>query len=370
MDRNNQALWAALKACEEADKADKKERFRLAELERQAEEERLKKRNEIREEILREKQEDMLNDFFSDIHTAAAEPSPSTGDNGTAADASAGAQSSSEPPAASEDDLLASFFTEVTAAKKDPENVPVTTQPNEEQDSPEEVLTEKYAQQDLGNGRDQCARLLAKHCEWRNLNPYYVLQLDTDANEEDIKFRYKKLSLKVHPDRLRDIENAREAFEHVKDAYARLMDPAQRKTLCMHIENVTTELLKERRKAIAKNPSAEASLPPYEEERQRRLMKHFAEMEMMRRKSDQNRRAYSAREKMQESKEEEELGRQEEFEKNWAEDGRREKRVFQWRDFKDVPEGKRVKASNFKEEQRDEKKYGSVQLESWKKSWK
>jgi len=58
-------------------------------------------------------------------------------------------------------------------------------------------------------------RLLSSHYEWKNLNPYAVFQLDIDATEEDIKYRYKKLSLKVHPDRLRGVEKAREAFEEV-----------------------------------------------------------------------------------------------------------------------------------------------------------
>lgn len=214
---------------------DKEHRFQQAELERKAEEERIKRRNEIREEILREKQESMLDDFFSDIKSAA-EPK--------------------EPPAAvpapeeNEDDLLASFFTDV-AGSKDAAKEEARPQESEESEKVV-VLTEKYAQQDLGSGRDQCARLLGHHYQWKNLNPFYVLQLDIDANDEDIKFRYKKLSLKVHPDRLRDIENARDAFEQVKDAYAKLMDPDQRKTLVMHFENVTGDLLKERRKQLSK----------------------------------------------------------------------------------------------------------------------
>jgi len=43
--------------------------------------------------------------------------------------------------------------------------------------------------------------------------------LDIDATEEDIKYRYKKLSLKVHPDRMRHVEKAREAFEEVPDVF-------------------------------------------------------------------------------------------------------------------------------------------------------
>ena len=40
-----------------------------------------------------------------------------------------------------------------------------------------------------------------------------------------------------------------------------------------------------------------------EKETERRTMKHFAEMEMNRRKSEENLRSYSAREKMQEAEE-------------------------------------------------------------------
>jgi DnaJ-class molecular chaperone len=79
----------------------------------------------------------------------------------------------------------------------------------------ETLLTEKYVNQELENGREQVDRLTASNYKWKNLNPYYVLQLDIDATEEDIRYRYKKLSTKVHPDKLRDIELAREAFEEV-----------------------------------------------------------------------------------------------------------------------------------------------------------
>lgn len=110
-----------------------------------------------------------------------------------------------------EDNLLADFFTEVTSAPPDETKKPQLEEVLETQ----KILTEKYANQDLGTSREQYDRLLGKHYQWKNLNPYYVFQLDIDATEEDIKQRYKKLSLKVHPDRLRNVENANEAFEQV-----------------------------------------------------------------------------------------------------------------------------------------------------------
>lgn len=59
------------------------------------------------------------------------------------------------------------------------------------------ILSIKYQNQDLGAGKDQIERLMCPHYQWVNLNPFTVLQLDIDANEDDIKYRYRKLSSKV-----------------------------------------------------------------------------------------------------------------------------------------------------------------------------
>ena len=68
---------------------------------------------------------------------------------------------------------------------------------------------------DLGDPLEQVARLTTQNYEFKNLNPYAVLQMDIDASDDDIKYRYRKLSAKVHPDKLSGVENAREAFEQV-----------------------------------------------------------------------------------------------------------------------------------------------------------
>ena len=71
------------------------------------------------------------------------------------------------------------------------------------------------------------------------MNPYYVLQLGTDATVEDIKYRYRKLSAKVHPDKNRGVDNARDSFEEVKKAYNKLMDEGQRQNIIENIDMVT-----------------------------------------------------------------------------------------------------------------------------------
>lgn len=243
LEPNNKALWAAMKACQEAFEADKKQRFQTAQRERELEEERRKRRDEIREEMLKEKKEvesdDLLSSFLSEVTETKAAPK----------------EAIPEPVDAEQDDLLADFFSEVSTAKPI-EKKPVFVDAEQvEEDEDEKCLTEKYVKQDLGDGKYQCDRLVGNHHEWKNLNPFYVMDLDIDATIADIKFRYKKLSLKVHPDRLRDIPHARQAFEYVKEAYNKLLDEDQRRTISMHIENVTTELKRERKRLISKGVS-------------------------------------------------------------------------------------------------------------------
>lgn len=218
MDPDNKALWAALKSCQEASDADKKVRFSAAAVEREAEERRLQQRNELKAEIAAAKarqvaadeDEDLLAGFLSEV----APPEPTT--------AAVGEEVPQVQGTAEEDDLLAGFFNDVSSAAAAVTKAPragvesdAPTEEEEESAKKKKELTEKYSNQDLGDGRAQHERITGRHSEWRNLNPYYVLGLGVDATEEDVKLRYKKLSLKVHPDRLRDVPNARDAFEQV-----------------------------------------------------------------------------------------------------------------------------------------------------------
>lgn len=82
----------------------------------------------------------------------------------------------------SEDDLLASFLDQVSAQATAPE-------PPKDQ----KAITPKYMEQDLGTPQEIIDRLLQHNYQWKNLNPYYVLDLDIDATDEDIKQRYRKV---------------------------------------------------------------------------------------------------------------------------------------------------------------------------------
>jgi DnaJ homolog subfamily C member 8 len=144
----------------------------------------------------------------------------------------------SAEPEVQEEALLEGFFSELNEAAKEKEK----KKEAEDNAKHTELLNEKYTKQDLGTPLEQYHRLTCPHYEFKNQNPYYVLQLDIDATMEDIKYRsplilplsllsnsnslpwflsfsccrYRKLSAKVHPDKLRDVENSRLAFEEVR----------------------------------------------------------------------------------------------------------------------------------------------------------
>lgn len=204
LEPENQSLWTSLRSCEEAYSNDKKQRFAAAALEREREEELQRQRDEAFAAAKSAppaaiNEDDLLSSFFSEVK----ETSP--------------AASAAKQDIKKEDDDLQDFFAAISGGGDKPPATD-TSQPKPEESSKERdetQLTAKYIQQDLGDAASQLGRLIANNYKWKNLNPYVVFQLDIDATEEDIKYRYKKLSAKVHPDKLRNFENAREAFEEV-----------------------------------------------------------------------------------------------------------------------------------------------------------
>lgn len=355
-DSNNQSLWSSLAACKEAYEADKKAKFAEAAIERAQEEERLKRLDEIKQEVAKEKkikkEEDELADFFDEVKEKKDTEETHMDDNEET-------NTDKESNKATEDDLLAGFFSEVLKPKEDEKKINEidNAKLKSEETKDEKSLTAKYMNAELGTGPDQVARILSSNYKWKNLNPYYVLQLDTDATEEDIKYRYKKLSAKVHPDKLIGIDNAREAFEEVKDAYNKLLDESQKKIIILNIENVKHEVIEERRKLKAKG-TKESTLPSLEDEISKKTMKAFADIEMAKRRSDNNARSYSAREKSQVTELQEKLKAESKHEEEWNDIDRREKRVGNWRDFAKTE--KKAKVSTYNQEQRDFSVHGKV----------
>jgi tetratricopeptide (TPR) repeat protein len=83
-----------------------------------------------------------------------------------------------------EDDLLGDFFGDLTE---------MTTASAPKKSEKEIQAQDKYLKQDLGSSAEQIGRLLAPNHVFKNLNPFYVMMLEIDANIEDVKTRYRKV---------------------------------------------------------------------------------------------------------------------------------------------------------------------------------
>lgn len=76
----------------------------------------------------------------------------------------------------------------------------------------------------------QINRLLRPGSTYFNLNPFEVLQLDTKATVDQIKKKYRSLSMLVHPDKNQsNIDQAQQAFDVVNRAYKVLSNDVTRK---------------------------------------------------------------------------------------------------------------------------------------------
>ena len=60
-------------------------------------------------------------------------------------------------------------------------------------------------------------------------NYYHILELDQNADSDQIKRAYRGLALKYHPDRNPDDSTSEEKFKLISEAYAVLIDPEKRR---------------------------------------------------------------------------------------------------------------------------------------------
>ena len=176
---------------------------------------------------------------------------------------------------------------------------------------------------DLGSSTDQIERLMAPNHEWRNLNPYYVLDCPHDVPAELISRRYKALSLLLHPDKCPDAR-AKDAFEYVRRAMNTLTDEAKAK----HTRDLIDQGMKQGKRDCAGSDPTELA-----KAQERAVMKIFAEIERSRREVERRKRSQEQREREQEDEEMRKLKAEAKFNKSWKEENRVEKRIGNWRDF-------------------------------------
>lgn len=234
------------------------------------------------------------------------------------------AQNESPPQ---KEELFNSFYTEVKEIEK--------------RDS---VLTPKQ----------QIDRLLRPGSTYFNLNPFEVLQVEPETSLEEIKKKYRRMSILVHPDKNQDdVERAQQAFEIINTAW-KILECDDTRARCMDvIEEArarTDQMLAEKRKRMKKE-GKDSRIEEDEPEKYKhaiyvRTMKLFADMERKRRELANRDMEERKRKRENEIEEEEKANTEKEWQKNFEES--RQNRVESWKTFQTGKKGKKVKGMGFK----------------------
>ncbi|KAI4459561.1 DnaJ domain [Popillia japonica] len=187
--------------------------------------------------------------------------------------------------------------------------------------------------------KQQIERLLRPGSTYFNLNPFEVLQVEPETAVEEVKKKYRRLSILVHPDKNQDDpDRAQQAFEVVNKAWRTLENEETRKKCLDIVEEAkgrTDIMLAEKRKK-AKKEGKDGILEDNPERYKHAVyvltMKLFADMERKRRELAERDQEERKRKREQEIEEEEKQKAEREWQKNFEES--RQNRVESWQTFK------------------------------------
>ncbi|KAI0635932.1 DnaJ-domain-containing protein [Trametes polyzona] len=165
------------------------------------------------------------------------------------------------------------------------------------------------------------------------LNPYEMLDINTDATPEEVKKKYRQLSLFIHPDKTSH-PRAPEAFDLLKKAESELSDKAKREELDAVINQARAILLRTLNlppNTRDDDPRLKSLTPPWKQQFLTKAKEMLIDEEVRRRKAI---KMNLANEGLEARKKEEEVNakkRKAEEEARWEET--REQRVGSWRTF-------------------------------------
>jgi len=206
------------------------------------------------------------------------------------------------------------------------------------------------------SGDEHIDRLHRPGSKYFNMNPFEVLGLTHTATHEDVKQSYRKLSVKVHPDKNQGNERAQSAFEIVKAAHDRLEDE-ERLSFCVRICAAAQEAVERKVQSQKKKLRKEGASDAVPEDDAGRLgvsikvmiCRMFAEFEQ--RKKMLEKQDAEAKKKAQEELAEREFleALKKKEEKMWEKS--RQKRVNGWRAW-ETSGGHKSKMPKTKEERR------------------
>lgn len=247
---------------------------------------------------------------------AAAAGAAAAGPQASAHDAAGAGGGGEDTPVAAADgggeDLMASFMGEVAAATAE-----VRARGRKRAYTP-------------GSAEVEVARLLQEHHAWVNLDPFLVLGLAPDAEEEEIKRHYRALSAVVHPDKC-SLPRASEAFEEVKRAYQTLKDEERRAACVQLYEEARVEALRTLRR-LRKRGTAPEEMPDTEDEVARTVRLRFAEIERKKKRFEKRLAGKAARDAEEDAATREIEAEDKADEETW--DAKRGNRFNNWQGFK------------------------------------
>ncbi|KPJ06034.1 DnaJ-like subfamily C member 8 [Papilio machaon] len=204
--------------------------------------------------------------------------------------------------------------------------------------------------------KQQIERLLRPGSTYFNLNPFEVLQVECDATIEEIKKKYRRLSILVHPDKnIDDSERAQQAFEIVNRSWKILENEDTRKK-CLDVyqeaKERTDHMIEQKRKKFKKDGRLAEGIPEDDPVKYKHAvyvmtMKLFADMERKRQHLETRDMEERKRKREAEIEQEEQMSFEKEWAKNFEES--RQNRVDSWKTFQSGgKEKKKKKIMGFK----------------------
>merc|ERR1712126_506924 len=195
--------------------------------------------------------------------------------------------------------------------------------------------------------RDECLtpaaqieRLTKPGHTYRNLNPFEVLQVDPDQSLEEVKKKFRRMSILVHPDKNQgDADRAQIAFDAVKRAW-NLLETKETRKACLEVveeakgrTNINMEEKRRKLRKEGKPAIIEEDNPVLFKKAVGILtMKLFADLERKRQQNEDKISADAKKKREKELEDEERKEKIKEFEKNWEDS--RQGRVDSWLSFK------------------------------------
>ena len=226
------------------------------------------------------------------------------------------------------------------------------------------------------SGAEHIARLHRPGAKYFNMYPFEVLGLTHRSSAEEVRGAYRKLSVKVHPDKNPGNERAQAAFEVVKAAAERL-EESDRMAFCVRIcqaaeEAVEKKVAKEKKRL--RKEGQDEDVPEDDPDRLASSIKvmicrMFAEFEQ--RKKQLQKQDAEAKQKARDEMAEREFmdALKQREQKMWEKS--RQKRVNGWRAWESSGGGSKPKIPKLKEERRsDGSAHWDGRGDDYKKDWR